>query len=63
MHKIESFVAKLALTIVGVSIVFITIEAVANYWLWNIASLDDFNLYASINQVKERYGDDFFRFC
>lgn len=60
MHKIESFVAKLALTIVGVSIVFITIEAVANYWLWNIASLDDFNLYASINQVKERYGDDFF---
>jgi lysophospholipase L1-like esterase len=39
---------------------FILIEIAANYYLWNLAPEDKFNLYASIEQVKERYGQDFY---
>lgn len=57
MNKLESFLAKLALVILSIALAFILVEAIANYWLWNIASTDDFNLLASINQTRERYGD------
>ena len=52
--------AKLGLVAIGALIVCVIIESAANYWLWNIASEKEFNLYASINQVKQRYGEDFF---
>ena len=38
---------------------FFFIEAAANHYLWNLATKDKFNELASINQLKERYGDDF----
>lgn len=53
MSRIDSFVSRLTLVVVSVFIVCILIEAGANYWLWNIATADDFNVYASINQVRE----------
>ena len=58
MSRIEPFVSRLTLVVVSVFIVFILIEAAANYWLWNIATVDDFNAYASVNQIGSRYGDD-----
>ena len=60
MSRIDSFVSRLTLVVVSVFIVFILIEAGANYWLWNIATADDFNVYASINQLRARYGDEIF---
>lgn len=48
-----------ALTIVIVSLL---IEAAATHWLWNFATADDFNVYASVNQVRARYGDEIFVF-
>ena len=60
MRKIESLLAKLALVFISLAFVAVIIEAAANYWLWNKASPDDFNVFASINQARERYGDDFF---
>ena len=60
MKRIESFLAKLALVFISLAFAALIIEAAANYWLWNIASPDDFNLLASIKQIRERYGDDVF---
>lgn len=58
MSRIERYVARLTLVIVSIVIVFILIEAGANYWLLNIATVDEFNAYASVNQIRSRYGDD-----
>lgn len=58
MKKLESLLAKLALTIFSLALALVLVEAVANYWLWNIASTDEFNLLASVNQIRERYGVD-----
>ena len=60
MSRIERIVARLTLVVVSIVIVFILIEAGANYWLWNIATVDEFNTYASVNQIRSRYGDDIF---
>lgn len=60
MTRIERVVARLTLVVVSIVIVFILIEAAANYWLWNIATVDEFNNYASVNQIRERYGDEIF---
>ena len=57
MKKLESLLAKLALVILSLALAFVFIEAAANYWLWNVASTDEFNLLASVNQITERYGD------
>ena len=58
MSRVEPFVSRLTLVVVSIVIVFFVIEAAANYWLWNIATVDDFNTYASVNQIRSRYGDD-----
>ena len=58
MSRIDSFVSRLTLVVLSVFIIFILIEAGANYWLWNSATADDFNVYASINQLRARYGDE-----
>ena len=62
MSRVEHSVARLTLVVVSIVIVFFMIEAAANYWLWNIATVDDFNTYASVNQIRSRYGDDIFVF-
>lgn len=59
MSRIERIVARLTLVVVSVIIVFVMIEAAANYWLWNIATVDDFWAYASVNQIRSRYGGEF----
>ena len=58
MNRIEPFVARLTLIAISVIFVFILIEIAANYWLWNIATVDDFHAYASVNQIRSRYGDN-----
>ncbi len=60
MNRIEGFLGRLFLIIVSLVVTLIFIEIAANYYLWNIATQKQFNYYASVNQVKERYGQDFF---
>lgn len=60
MSKIEPVIARLTLVIVSIITVLALIEAAANYWLWQLATVDEFNTYASINQIRERYGDEIF---
>jgi hypothetical protein len=59
MNRIDSIMAKLFLVILSITITFVMIEVGANVYLWNIASDDQFNTFASLNQFKERYGQDF----
>lgn len=58
MSRIERFVARLTLVVISIVIIFILVEVGANYWLWNFATVDEFNAYASVNQIRSRYGDD-----
>ena len=60
MNRVDSIMAKLFLMMLSVITALILIEALSNYYLWNIASEEQFNVLASISQVKERYGQDFF---
>lgn len=60
MKRVEGILARLLLLATSFVFAFIFIEAASNYYLWNLASIDEFNELASINQLKERYGDDFF---
>ena len=60
MNRVESLFARSFLVLLSVLFTFILIEAAANFYLWNIAPEATFNLFASINQIKQRYGDDFF---
>jgi len=60
MNRIESLFARIFLIGLGLFFSIVMIEVAANYYLWNIATEDQFKLYASINQIKKRYGRDFF---
>lgn len=60
MKRSELILARLFLVSMSVLAGLVLIEALANHYLWNIASKEEFNLLASINQIKQRYGDDFF---
>ena len=60
MERIESFLAKICVIVLSILVALIAVEVGANYYLWNIASVEEFNLLASINQIKARYGDNFF---
>lgn len=60
MTRAESFIAKLSIVVFSLVLVLAAIEAGAAYYLWNVVPEDEFMLLASINQVKARYGDDFF---
>ena len=60
MKRIEGILARLFIVISSAVIAFMIIEVAANYYLWNLAPEADFKQLASINQIKERYGDDFF---
>ena len=58
MNRIESLLAKLCISIVSVVICLLVVELAARFYLWHIASEKDFRVLASINQIKDRYGDD-----
>lgn len=58
--SVESLLAKIFLILASLLICVIAIELLARFYLWNIASEEDFRLLASITQIKERYGEDFF---
>ena len=60
MARAESIVAKLSIVIVSLILALAAVEAGARHYLWNVVSEDEFKLLASINQIKARYGDDFF---
>lgn len=60
MHKIEGMLARLFLMFGSVLFACVTIELASRYYLWHIASEDRFKEFASISQIKDRYGDDFF---
>lgn len=60
MARAESLIAKLSIALFGLAIALAAVEAGANYYLWHVVSEDDFMILASINQIKARYGDDFF---
>lgn len=60
MARAESLIAKLSMIALSVAFALVAVEVGANYYLWNVVSEEDFMLLASINQIKERYGDDFF---
>ncbi len=60
MVQIESILARLFLIFASLAFSLFLVEKVAEFYLWNIASRDEFNEFASINQLKERYGDDLF---
>ena len=56
----ESLLSKIFLILASLLICIIAIELFARFYLWNVASEEDFRFLASIAQVKDRYGDDFF---
>ena len=56
IYKIFSGLFAVSISII---LLLFLIEVGANYYLWNVASEDQFNYYASINQLRERYGQDF----
>ncbi len=60
MNKTDRFLARLCLVIFALLLTLALIEAAANVYLWHIASEDDFKVLASIDQIKARYGDEFF---
>ena len=60
MARAESLIAKLSMVALSFVLALVAVELGANYYLWNVVSEDDFMLLASINQIKARYGDDFF---
>ena len=60
MKRIEGVLARLFIVISSAVIAFMIFEVAAIYYLWNLAPEADFKQLASINQIKERYGDDFF---
>ena len=59
-RSLESLLAKIFLIAVSLLVCIIAIELIARFYLWNVASEKDFRLLASLAQIKDRYGDDFF---
>ena len=60
MNRIEGLFARLGVAVVAACVALALVETAATYYLWNVASEEDFLHLASINQIKARYGDDFF---
>ena len=60
MAKAEALIAKLSMVAFSLLLALVAVEAGANYYLWHVVSEEDFMILASINQIKARYGDDFF---
>lgn len=58
--NVESLLARIFLILASFIICIIAAELLARFYLWNIATEDEFRILASIRQIKERYGDDFF---
>ena len=59
MQKIDAILSRLFLILCSSFCCLIAIELFARFYLWNIASDSDFRTFASITQIKDRYGDDF----
>jgi lysophospholipase L1-like esterase len=59
MNRITTITSNLFLISISIITTLILIEIGANYYLWQIASEEQFNTYASINQFKEKYGQDY----
>lgn len=55
MSRIDKWLSGVLISIITVMITLTMIEVAANYYLWNIASNEAFNLFASVNQFHERY--------
>ena len=60
MARAEAFLANLCIGMLSMLVVAVLLEAGARYYLWHLASEQNFHVLASINQIKQRYGDDFF---
>ena len=60
MNRFEGFLGRIFLGFISLIFTLILIEVASNYYLWNIAQEKQFRAYASINQIKEHYGQDFF---
>ena len=60
MKRIETILARLFLVCASLVVAFILLEAGANHFLWNIATDEQFNKFASYNQLKAKYGDDYY---
>lgn len=60
MSRMDSIFSKLLLIFLSFLFTAFIIESAANYYLWNMTTEEQFRLFASVNQVKERYGQDFF---
>lgn len=58
--SMEALFAKILLILASLLICVIAIELFARFYLWHIAPDEDFRFLASIAQIKDRYGDDFF---
>lgn len=60
MTRIDTIAVKIFYVSLSLILTLLLIEVVANIYLWNIAPVEIFNTYASVDQVKQRYGEDFF---
>lgn len=58
--RAENILAKIFLICISFIFSLALVEIGSNYYLWDIATVEQFNLYASIDQIKERYGQDFY---
>lgn len=56
----DALLARLLVVCASVLLAVIAIELLARFYLWHIASEADFRQLASLTQLKDRYGDDFF---
>ena len=57
---VERVLARIFLITISFALTFLAIEGLARLYLWQVASEAEFRELASINQIKDRYGDDVF---
>ena len=59
MTQREQIIVKMTFILIYSLLICTVIEFVANYYLWNMTSEKVFVYFASVNQMKEKYGKDY----
>lgn len=59
MTQHDKIITKMALIIIYSLILCVVIEGAANFYLWNMTHEKVFVYFASVNQMKEKYGIDY----
>ena len=58
--RIEGLLARLCIVAASLLVTCILLELAFSFYLWRVMPEADFRRFASVNQIKARYGDDLF---